>query len=151
MARMKKRAEFLAAARARKQAVPGFVLQYRDRGDGGPPRVGFTASKKVGNAVARNRAKRRLRAVVAAHLSDLARPGGDYVLIARAGATAARPWLDLQADLKAATASVHAPRKPKSPRHRRETPGHSDHAGHTESRDASKLISGGPSDPPRGG
>jgi ribonuclease P protein component len=65
------------------------------------PRVGFTASRKVGNAVVRNRAKRRLRAAAAQILTDQGRPGTDYVLIARSG-TAERPYLALLDDLAAA-------------------------------------------------
>lgn len=72
-------------------------------------RVGFTCSKKVGNAVARNRAKRRLRAAAAATLPRLGRPGWDYVLIGRAGATATRPFTEMLADLEAGLRRVHAP------------------------------------------
>lgn len=101
--RLLRRADFLRAARGVKAAVPGLVLQVRRRmpdetGDDTRPRVGFTASRKVGNAVARNRARRRLRAAVADVLSARAEPGCDYVLIARA-ATADRPYDDLLADL----------------------------------------------------
>jgi ribonuclease P protein component len=64
-------------------------------------RVGFTASRKVGNAVVRNRAKRRLRAAAAQVLPEQGRPGSDYVLIARAGTTD-RPFSELIADLERA-------------------------------------------------
>ena len=60
--------------------------------------IGLTASKKVGNAVERNRARRRLRALATGDLRRLAKPGTDYVLIARR-ATLTRPWPDLQRDL----------------------------------------------------
>jgi len=61
---MKTRAQFVAASRARYQTAPGLTVQVRNRDDGiDTVRVGFTCSKKVGNAVARNRAKRRLRAL----------------------------------------------------------------------------------------
>lgn len=60
--------------------------------------IGFTASKKVGNAVARNRAKRRLRAAVAAVMPSRAATDHDYVLIGRK-ATLQRPYQDLLADL----------------------------------------------------
>lgn len=105
-----KRAEFLACARGRKAATPGFVLQARERGEAIAPgciRIGYTASKKVGNAVARNHAKRRLRALARAILPRAATPGWDYVLIARAGETAARPFAALEKDLRAALAKVH--------------------------------------------
>lgn len=106
-----RRADFLAAAKARKQGTDGLLLQARARGDGDPAaRVGFTASKKIGNAVARNRAKRRLRALAQAVLAPAARPGWDYVLVARPAATIARPWAALVADLSFAVTQVH--RKP---------------------------------------
>lgn len=79
---LKKRAAFLAAARALKHVQPEMLLQIRHHGDARLG-VGYTASKKVGNAVARSRAKRRLRAIAREVLSDLGRPGCDYVLIAR--------------------------------------------------------------------
>ena len=68
-------------------------------------RVGFTASRKVGNAVVRNRAKRRLRAAAAEILARDGRPGTDYVLIARAG-TGERRYADLVGDLAAALRQV---------------------------------------------
>lgn len=109
------RADFLRAARARRQAMPGLVLQARrrtpDEGDQAPIRVGFTCSKKVGNAVARNRAKRRLRAVARAVLPEIGKPGWDYVLIGRAGATAARPYMELEGDLRAALKKLHGGEK----------------------------------------
>ncbi len=106
--RMKKRTDFLACARARKAVMPGFVLQGRNRDDGDAGvRVGFTASKKVGNAVARNRAKRRLRAVAAQVLPAHARPGWDYVLIARRDVTATRRFEALRTDLERALERLH--------------------------------------------
>lgn len=109
-----RRADFLAAARARRRATPGFTLQARRRGEGEPAeavRVGFTASKKVGNAVARNRAKRRMRALARAVLAEAGRPGWDYVLIGRAGATAELAFDRLRDDLDAAVAAVHEDRR----------------------------------------
>lgn len=105
--RLKRRAEFLdVAAAGRKWATPGMIVQSRRREpDAGVPaealRVGFTASKRVGNAVTRNRARRRLRAVVAELLPRLGAPGHDYVVIARAG-TLDRPYEALRQDLAAA-------------------------------------------------
>ncbi len=103
-----KRADFLAAARARKQGTKGFMLQARNRNDDSPAiRVGFTCSKKVGNAVARNHAKRRLREVARAVLPELGRAGWDYVLIGRAVETETRDFQDLLNDLRYALKKVH--------------------------------------------
>jgi ribonuclease P protein component len=105
---LQKRADFLKAASARRQGTDGFLLQARDRADGeAQVRIGFTASKKIGNAVLRNRAKRRLRALAREVLTDLARPGWDYVLVARPEATVTRPYAALQGDLEQALRSVH--------------------------------------------
>jgi ribonuclease P protein component len=114
---LKTRAEFLKAASARRQGTPSFLLQGRDRGDGAARvQVGFTASKKIGNAVTRNRAKRRLRAAAQAVLPGLARAGWDYVLVARPQATVARPWPDLLRDVEAALRGVHdGPARPPRP------------------------------------
>ncbi|MDO5613618.1 MAG: ribonuclease P protein component [Paracoccus sp. (in: a-proteobacteria)] len=105
---LRKRADFLAAARARRQGTAGFLLQARDRGDDLPPRVGFTCSKKIGNAVMRNRAKRRLRAVARQVLPGAARAGWDYVLIGRPQATASRDFAGLLGDLEYALHKVHS-------------------------------------------
>jgi len=100
---LKARPQFLAVAAARRKcALPGLVLQARPQPAGeatpGTVRVGFTATRKIGNAVARNRAKRRLRAAADAVLPARAAPGFDLVLIARAG-TAGRPFAALCGDL----------------------------------------------------
>lgn len=111
--RLKRRAEFLQVAAAnRKWVAPGLILQVRrqpstetESSDAPraarlePVRVGFTASRKVGNSVARNRARRRLRAVAAQVLTH-AEPGNDFVLIARP-ATVDRDYQALVGDLVA--------------------------------------------------
>lgn len=114
---LRKRADFLRAARAGRASTPAFMLQARHRRDpapDGPLRVGFTCSKKVGNAVARNRAKRRLRALAAQVLPDHGKPGWDYVLIGRAELTASHPFDQMLQDLHQALDKVHRPRKPRS-------------------------------------
>ena len=106
MERLKRRQDFVAAARANYAAMPGMVVQMRARGDAAPPRVGFTATKKLGNAVLRNRVKRRLREIARLRLEALARPGHDYVLIGRAP-TAERAFPDLEHDLNSALKRLH--------------------------------------------
>lgn len=104
---LQKRADFLAAARAKRQGMPGFLLQARPRGDDGDPRIGYTCSKKIGNAVMRNRAKRRLRAIARDVLPDQARKGWDYVLVGRPNATITRDFAQMRAELSKALDKVH--------------------------------------------
>jgi len=114
--RLKTRPQFLAVAAARRKWVtPGLVLQAARRppdDDQAAPatsrpepeaevRVGFTVTRKVGNAVERNRVKRRLRAAAAEIFPRLGRAGTDYVVVGR-GATLKRPFDALKADLEQA-------------------------------------------------
>lgn len=102
------RADYLRAAQGRKAGTGGFLLQARPRDDGSDvARVGFTASKKIGNAVFRNRAKRRMRALAREVLAKAARPGWDYVLVAKPGATVSRDYALLGDDLRSAIQMVH--------------------------------------------
>ena len=117
--RLKKRPDFLLAAKALNCARGAVVAQARDRADGfSNIRIGFTCTKRIGNAVARNRAKRRLReaARIVAPLYALA--GCDYVFIARSG-TAKRAWAALVDDMKSAlirlAADLSGRRQPSSP------------------------------------
>lgn len=109
LGRLRRRPEFLrVAASRRKWAAPGLILQAYKRIGGASEddameliRVGLTASRKVGNAVARNRARRRLREVARRVLPERAAPGYDLVLIARTE-TLKRPFASLVADLETA-------------------------------------------------
>ena len=98
MQRLKRRGEFLAAARAASKAAPGVVVQMRKRGDEDPPRVGFTVTKKLGGAVERNRIRRRIKEAVRLALPGRVQPGRDYVFIGRPEAKL-RPFKLLQQDL----------------------------------------------------
>jgi ribonuclease P protein component len=109
LSRLKRRVDFEKAAAARRRWVmPGLILQVRrhDPGEDFHPcdssiRVGFTVSRKVGNAVERNRVRRRLRAVAEQTLPAFAACGHDFVVIGRQ-ATIGRPYDALVSDLEAA-------------------------------------------------
>ena len=84
--RLRQRADFIATASGAKAHATGFVLQSRERRDQAPPRVGYTVSKKVGNAVERNRVRRRLREVVRLTGAQGMQAGRDYVVVGRRAA-----------------------------------------------------------------
>jgi ribonuclease P protein component len=112
--RLKKRPDFLACARAPACARGAVLVQARSRQETPPRsdivRAGFTATKRIGGSVQRNRAKRRLREAARLLLPDLARPGFDYVFIAR-GSVTTRPWPRLLDDVKSALIRLAAERE----------------------------------------
>ncbi|MFI4934179.1 MAG: ribonuclease P protein component [Caulobacterales bacterium] len=100
--RLKKRPDFLAAAKGATCARGAVLVQALDRRDGRALiRLGFTATRRIGGAVERNRAKRRLREAARLTAPLHARPGCDYVFVARRG-SASRPWARLLDDMKTA-------------------------------------------------
>ena len=118
---MRERPQFLACAQAPSAAKGAVVVQARARGDGqAVVHAGFTATKRIGGAVVRNRAKRRLREAARLVLPEHGKPGFDFVFIARAGAPT-RPWPRLLDDVKSALIRLapesdrRAPAPPPSP------------------------------------
>ncbi|MFN3077491.1 MAG: ribonuclease P protein component [Alphaproteobacteria bacterium] len=108
--RLKRRPDFLRVAGGRRKWVaPGLILQAApmvgEASGGDVVRVGFTVTRKVGNAVVRNRVRRRLKAAAGLVMPGAACPGFDYVLIGRGG-TLERPFADLVLDLRTALARV---------------------------------------------
>jgi len=101
---LKRRREYLAAARGLKAGRDAFLLQAVRRGGGdasGEIGVGITVTRKIGGAVVRNRARRRLREALRRVLPGPARAGHDYVVVARPGALS-QPFVDLVRDLGSA-------------------------------------------------
>ncbi|MGR7995360.1 ribonuclease P protein component [Xanthobacter sp. ZOL 2024] len=109
--RLRKRRDFVAAAKALRAGVPCFLMQGRDRGDGGDVRIGFTVTKKTGNAVVRNRIRRRLREAVRGVVPAAGRAGHDYVLVAREAALHA-PFETLVGEVERALRKLHDPTRP---------------------------------------
>ena len=107
------RRDFQRASRGKRVAMAGFILQMvpRPQGEAEGIRVGYTCSKKVGNAVARNRAKRRLREIARAVLPVSGKAGHDYVLVGRNTATATIPFAQLLSDMEKALRILHGARK----------------------------------------
>jgi ribonuclease P protein component len=103
---IRKRSDFLAANAASRVATPGFVLLVRNRKDGDAAmRLGITVTKKIGNAVIRNRMKRRFREIAQAVIATNGAIGSDYILIGRAGGVE-RDFAAMKADLSKALAKV---------------------------------------------
>jgi ribonuclease P protein component len=97
--RLRKRAEFLAARAGEKRRGKLFLLEVFDRGEAGtPPRLGITVTKKSGNAVIRNRIRRRLREAVRVHAADDMAAGTDYVIVGRREVLSA-PFEELKTEL----------------------------------------------------
>ena len=107
------RRDFQRASRGKRVAMAGFILQMVPRPDGEAIgiRVGYTCSKKVGNAVARNRAKRRLREIARAVLPAEGKAGHDYVLVGRNTATATILFTQLLTDFEKALGILHGTRR----------------------------------------
>lgn len=107
MERLKRRVDFRAAAAAMRAPAAAFLVQARCRAEGGAPRVGFTVSRHVGNAVERNRVRRRLREMVRLAAAETLQAGHDYVLIGRRAALN-RPFDQMLRDFAMAVRRIHA-------------------------------------------
>ena len=120
MERLTRRADFLSAAKGTRVQAASFTMQARDRRDVSSPRVGFTITKKTGNAVERNRIRRRLRAAAGAVIPQAGRAGFDYVIVARRPALTS-PFEVVRSELERAFARLHeqktgpAPARPARP------------------------------------
>jgi len=100
------RRDFLAANSAKRRATAGFVLLVRERGDGDPAkRLGITVTKKIGNAVVRNRMKRRFRALARDVIAANGVAGADHILIGRAGGVECS-YSTLRSELAKAVAKI---------------------------------------------
>jgi ribonuclease P protein component len=107
MERLKRRTDFRAAAAGMRAPGSAFVLQARRRTDAGEARVGFTVTRQIGNAVERNRVRRRLRELVRLATDRSLQQGHDYVLIGRRGALSL-PFDEMMGELDTALKRIHA-------------------------------------------
>ena len=107
MERLKRRTDFRAAASGLRAPSSAFVLQARRRADAGGARVGFTVTRQAGNAVERNRIRRRLRELVRLANSGSLQQGHDYVLIGRRGALSL-PFGEMMGEFDTALKRIHA-------------------------------------------
>ena len=107
MERLKRRVDFRAAAGAMRAPAAAFLVQARCRAEDGAPRVGFTVSRQVGNAVERNRVRRRLRELVRLATAGTLQAGHDYVLVGRRAALS-RPFDQMMRDFANAVRRIHA-------------------------------------------
>ncbi|MDX2236133.1 MAG: ribonuclease P protein component [Hyphomonadaceae bacterium] len=105
--RLRARSEFLFVRQGVKAVRPTVIVEARRRTLDGTCGVGFTASKKIGRAVIRNRARRRLKEAARRSVPRLGAAGADYVFVARA-ATPEAPWSALLDDIESALISVAA-------------------------------------------
>jgi ribonuclease P protein component len=107
MERLKRRTDFRAAGSGMRAQSSAFTLQARRRSDDGGARVGFTVSRQVGNAVERNRVRRRLRELVRLSRPGSLHAGHDYVLVGRRTALGA-PFGEMMQELEAVLDRVHS-------------------------------------------
>jgi ribonuclease P protein component len=107
MERLLRRRDFLAAAKGRSVPQGGILLQSRKRDDQGAARVGFTCTKKLGNAVTRNRIRRRIKEAARLVMAGQAQAGHDYVLVGRQSAEN-RGFEALKKDIISALSKLHA-------------------------------------------
>jgi ribonuclease P protein component len=122
MERLTRRADFRAAAAGQRVSVGAFVVQARRRAEDGPVRIGFTVSRQVGNAVERNRVRRRLREMVRLSQGGGMHDGHDYVLIGRRAALAV-PFRQMRRELDGALGRIHDPERTQAHQETRQAAG----------------------------
>jgi ribonuclease P protein component len=122
MERLTRRADFRAAAAGQRVSVGAFVVQARRRAEDGPVRIGFTVSRQVGNAVERNRVRRRLREMVRLSQGGGMHDGHDYVLIGRRAALAV-PFGQMRRELDGALGRIHDPERTEAHQETRQATG----------------------------